>query len=190
MVAKLDSKMVAKPQPFIILICLCSILGLGIGARVWAATIYSYVDDRGNLVYTDSAETIPEKYRAKVKTHEQPDSVSKSPSVMQSIQQKIKGQIKNFGAIMPSFHFDMDGLTPAQSKIVTYAGAAAVVLLLMMYLSKSQLTRMLGFCLLIVLGIGAPLLIYVSDSGPMDTMKKKAAASGQTQRDRLQQVPR
>ncbi len=91
---------------------------------------------------------------------------------------------------MPSFHIDIGDFSPAQSKILTYAGAAAVVLLLMMYLSKSQLTRMLGFCLLIVVGIGAPLLIYVSDSGPMDTMKKKAVASGQAQQDRLQQVPR
>jgi hypothetical protein len=60
----------------------------------------------------------------------------------------------------------------------------------MMYLSKSQLTRMLGLCLLMVIGIGAPVLIYVSDSGPMDVMKKKAASSGQVQQDRLQQVPR
>jgi hypothetical protein len=73
---------------------------------------------------------------------------------------------------------------------VTYAGAAAVVLLLMMYLSTSQFLRMLGLCLLIVIGIGAPLLIYVSDSGPMDTMKKKAVSSGQAQQDRLQQVSR
>ena len=59
----------------------------------------------------------------------------------------------------------------------------------MMYLSKSQLVRMLGFSLLIVLGIGAPVLMYVSDGGPMDTMKKKASASGQAQHERLNQLP-
>lgn len=182
--------MVTKLQDLILLMCLCIMLGQGGCAEVWATTIYSYIDDRGNLVYTDSPETIPEKYRAKVKTHEQPDSASKSPSMVQSMQQKIREQAKAYGWSMPSFHFAMEGLTPAQSKIVTYAGAAAVVLLLMMYLSKSQLMRMLGLCLLIVIGIGAPLLIYVSDSGPVDAMKKKAAASGQVQHDRLQQVPR
>ena len=185
-----NSEMVTKTQGLILMTCLCIMLGQGICAEVWATTIYSYIDDRGNLVYTDSPETIPEKYRAKVKTHEQPDSVSKSPSMMQSMQQTIKEQAKNYGWSMPSLHFAMEGLTPAQSKIVTYAGVAAVVLLLMMYLSTSQLMRMLGLCLLIVIGIGAPVLVYVSDSGPLDTMKKKAVTSGQAQQDRLQQAPR
>ena len=48
---------------------------------------------------------------------------------------------------------------------------------------------LLGFCLLVVLGIGTPVLIYVSNDGPMDRMKKKAVASGQAQQDRLQQTP-
>lgn len=182
--------MITKPRHLVLFMCLCLGLGQGGDAEVWATTIYSYIDDRGNLVYTDSPNTIPEKYRAKVKTHEQPDSVLKSPSMMQFMQQKVKEQAKNYGWEMPSFHIDMAGLTPAQSKILTYACAAAAVLLLVMYLSKSQLMRMLGMCLLIVIGIGVPVLIYVSDSGPMDTMKKKAIASGQAQQDRLQEVPR
>jgi hypothetical protein len=49
--------------------------------------------------------------------------------------------------------------------------------------------RLLALGLLIVLGIGTPVLMYTSDGGPMDSMKKKAAASGQAQQDRLQQVP-
>jgi hypothetical protein len=185
-----DSKMTTRPQQLIVLLCLCLVLGQGIYGETWATTIYSYIDDRGNLVYTDASATIPEKYRSKVQTHEQPDSVSKTPSVIQSMQQKFKDQTENYGWSMPSFHFAMEGLTPAQSKIVTYAGAAAVVLLLLMYFSTSQFLRMLGLCLLIVIGIGAPLLIYVSESGPMDTMKKKAVSSGQAQYDRLQQVSR
>lgn len=159
------------------------------GVEVYAATVYSYIDDQGNPVFTDSPETIPEKYRAKVKTHEQPDPVSKAPSRMQSVQQKIKEQAKSYGWEMPSLQFNMAGFNPTQSKILTYAGAAAVLLLLMMYMSKSPFVRMLGFCLLIVIGIGAPVLIYVSDGGPMDVMKKKAVASGQAQQDRLQQAP-
>lgn len=188
---KRGSEIVTKLEQLVSLICLCTILVLGIHVEVGATTIYSYIDDRGNLAYTDSLDTIPEKLRAKVKTHEQPDSVSNQPSVMQSMQQKIKEQAKDHGWEMPSFQLDMEGLTPAQSKIVTYAGAAAVVLLLLMYISSSPFIRMLGFCLLIVLGIGAPLLIYVSDGGPMDRIKEKAVASGHAQQDRIQQqVPR
>ena len=157
---------------------------------VQATTIYSYIDDHGNPVYTDTPETIPEKYRAKVKTHERPDPVSKAPSVLQSVRNTVKEQAKNFGFKVPSFQINMEGLNPTQSRILTYAGAAAVVLLLMMYLSKSQFVRMLGFCLLIVVGIGAPVLMYVSDGGPMDAVKQKATAAGQAQQDRLQQIPR
>lgn len=173
----------------LLLLCLYILLGQSACVEVWAVTIYSYIDDRGNLVYTDSPETIPEKYRAKVKTHEQPDPVSKAPSRMQAVQQKIKEQAKNYGWEMPSFQIDMAGFNSVQSKILTYAGAAAVVLLLMMYMSKSPLVRMLGLCLLIIIGIGVPVLMYVSNGGPMDIMKKKAVASGQTQQDRLRQAP-
>ena len=173
---------------------LCVIVGI-LAVGPWgavpalAAAVYSYIDDQGNPVFTDSPETIPEKYRAKVKMHERPDSVSKTPSMMQSVQQTVKEQAKSFGWEMPSFQINMAGFNQAQSKILTYAGAAAVVLLLMMYMSKSPFLRMLGFCLLIVIGIGAPVLIYVSDGGPMDIMKKKAVTSGQAQQDRLQQAP-
>ncbi len=172
-----------------------TVLALLIVGIVWivpkaeATTIYSYIDDKGNPVYTDAPETIPEKYRAKAKTHEQPNPKTTAPSLVQSVQQTVKEQAKNFGFKMPSFQVDMEGFNPTQSKILTYAGALAVVLLLMMYISKSQLVRMLGFCLLVVVGIGAPVLMYVSDGGPMDAMKKKATSSGQAQQDRLQQAP-
>jgi len=49
--------------------------------------------------------------------------------------------------------------------------------------------RLLALGLLIVLGIGTPVLMYTSDGGPMDVLKKKAAASGHAQQDRLQPSP-
>jgi hypothetical protein len=166
------------------------VLGQGLFTETRAVTIYSYIDDQGNPAHTDTPEAIPEKYRARVKTHEQPGPVATPPSLMQSVQQTVTEQAKKFRFKAPSFHIDMEGLTTAQSKILTYAGAAAAVLFLMMYLSKSQLVRTMSFCLLIVIGIGAPVLMYASDGGQMDAMKKKAAAAGQAQQDRLQQAPR
>ncbi|MBI3355952.1 MAG: DUF4124 domain-containing protein [Nitrospirae bacterium] len=179
-------------QGFHMLQAMLALLIIGI---IWivpkagATTIYSYIDDKGNPVYTDAPETIPEKYRAKVKTYEQPNPKATTPSLVQSVQQTVKEQAKNFGFKVPSFQVEMEGFNPTQSRILTYAGALAVVLLVMMYISKSQLVRMLGFCLLVVVGIGAPVLMYVSDGGPMDAMKKKATATGQAQQDRLQQAP-
>ena len=166
-----------------------TISGTGCITEAQAVTIYSYIDGQGNPVYTDAPETIPEKYRAKVKTHERPDPVTTPPSAMESVKQTVRAQAKNLGVKAPSFPLNMEGLTPAQSQILTYAGAAAVLLLLMIYLSKSQMMRMLGFSLLVVVGIGAPVLMYVSEGGPMETMKNKAASRGQAQQERLQQIP-
>lgn len=157
-------------------------------ADVQAVTIYSYVDDQGNPVYTDAPETIPPKYRSKVKMHEQPSP--KSPTLMESVQQTVHDRAQRLDFTLPSLDVGMEGLSPSQSRILTFAGAAAVVLILIMYLSKSQLVRMLSFCLLLAMGIGVPVLMYVSDGGPMDVMKQKATDAGQAQHERLQQIPR
>ncbi|MGQ0696356.1 MAG: DUF4124 domain-containing protein [Nitrospiraceae bacterium] len=156
-----------------------------------AVKIYSYIDDQGNPVYTDAPETIPEKYRAKVKTHEQPAPPTQTPSVVGSVQNTVREQMQKVGFSMPSFklgEIQFSALSSTQSRILTYAGGIALVLLVIMYLSKNNLTRMLGFCLLILLGIGAPVLMYVSEDGPMDSMKKKASEVGQAQHNRLQQA--
>lgn len=158
--------------------------------EVHATTVYSYIDDQGNPVFTDSPETIPEKYRAKVKTHERPDSVKKSPSVVDRVHDTVKERVKSFGFQMPSVHIDMKHFSSDESSILTYAGIAAIVLLSIMYFSKdSPMIRLLALGLLIVLAIGTPVLMYTSEGGPLDNMKKKAAASGQAQQDRLQQAP-
>ncbi len=156
-----------------------------------AATVYSYIDDQGNPVFTDSPETIPEKYRAKVKTHERPDLEKKSPSVVNTVRDTVKEQVKSLGFQVPSVQVDQKNFSVTESPILTYAGIAAIVLLLIMYFSKdSPMIRLLALGLLIVLGIGTPVLMYSSEGGPMDMMKKKATVSGQAQQDRLQQIPR
>jgi len=77
-----------------------------------------------------------------------------------------------------------------EAPILNYAGIAAIVLLVIIYFSKnSPMIRLLALGLLIVLGIGTPVLMYTSDGGPMDVLKKKAAASGHAQQDRLQPSP-
>lgn len=182
--------MMVRRYCWMLFMWLCVVLGQGLSVEAWAVTMYSYMDDQGNLVYTDTLETIPQKYRAKVKAHEQSDPVTKPPSTLHSIQEKVKAQAKNLGWETPSGHLDVEGLAPEQSKILTQAGIAAVVLLLIIFLSKnSPMVRLLALGLLIMLGIGTPVLMYTSDGGPMDRMKEKAVAAGQTQQNRLQPSP-
>jgi hypothetical protein len=182
----------SDPRPLRILssVLACALLLVGLGplASVYAVTIYSYIDDRGDLVYTDNAGTIPEKFRSRVRSQERPDPVLPAPSAVQSVQRTLQKKANDWGWKMPSI--EMDGSTPTQSRILTYAGGIAVVLLVCMYLSKSPFVRLLSVCLLLVLGIGTPVLLYVQDGGAMEKMKDKAATAGQAQHERLQSVTR
>lgn len=159
--------------------------------EVRAAPVYTYIDDRGNPVFTDRPETIPEQYRAKVQIHERPDADKKSSStVVATVKEKVVEKMKGLGATMPSLKVNLKNLGSSQSDILTTAGIAAVVLVCIMYLSKkSPMIRLLALGLLFVLAIGTPVLMYTSDGGALDVMKQKAAGTGQAQQDRLRQVP-
>lgn len=76
-----------------------------------------------------------------------------------------------------------------QEKIINYAGAAAMFLLAVMYFSKdSPMIRLLALGLLIILGLGTPVLIYSSKGGALDIMREKATSTSQAQQDRLRPV--
>lgn len=155
-----------------------------------ADTIYTYVDEKGNSVYADKLEKIPEKYRAKAKMHELSEPAPKGGSPFQSFQQKIKDQVKAIRSKGSSTQSGTDWGNQDQQTVLNYAGGAAVFLLLVMYFSKkSPMIRLLALGLLIVLGIGTPVLVYTSGGGALDVMKKKSNTVGQAQQDRLQQVP-
>lgn len=148
-------------------------LGQGGLSEASAGAIYSYTDDKGHAVYTDKLETIPEQYRAKVK-----------------VQQTINDRVKAIGSKGGSGITDMDVRNFDQETILNYAGAAAVFLLLVIYVCKnSPMIRLLALGLLFVLGVGTPLLMYTSTDGILDVMKQKAAVTGQAQQNRLQQGP-
>jgi len=173
-----------------------------------AATIYSYIDEQGNPRFSDSMDNIPEKYRTKVKTHEQAAPQERPPSALDSAKaivlppiaaakQKVMELLQGFGIARPSASTKTasvpsvapsSDMNSSQSQIMNYAGAAAVVLLLLMYFSKSQLMRLLALCLLVTLGVATPVLLYVSDDGPKTGMQGRATAAGQAQQDRLKQV--
>jgi hypothetical protein len=84
---------------------------------------------------------------------------------------------------------NISGLSPTQSQILTYAGLAAIVLLVAMNVSKGPFVRLLALGLLILLGLATPVLMYVSNDGPMDVMKNKASQVEKKYQDRVQQIP-
>lgn len=156
---------------------------------VWATTMYSYIDDQGTPVITDNFNTIPERYRARVKATEQTSSAPPGASTAGAIHERVtnwQSRVKDMasGAVP-----NISGLSHSQSKILTYAGVAALVLFVVVYMSKGQSIRLLALWFLIMLGLATPVLMYVSKDGPMDVIQKQAAQTEKKHQDRLRQLP-
>ena len=97
---------------------------------VQATTIYSYIDEQGNPRFSDSMDNIPEKYRAKVKTHEQTTPQERPPTVLDSaramvptsaiasFKQKVIELLQGFG-IPVSSASGKTGTTPSPASPTT-----------------------------------------------------------------------
>ena len=154
-----------------------------------ATTIYSYIDEQGTPVMTDNFNTIPEKYRAKVKTTEQAATASQRTSTAGTIHDGVSNFGRQLRGMVSGAAPNISGLSPSQSEILTYAGLAAIVLLVAMNVIKGPFIRLLALGCLIMLGLGTPILMYVSNDGPMDVMKNKASQVEKKHQDRAQQIP-
>ena len=155
-----------------------------------ATTMYSYIDEQGTPVITDNVSTIPERYRARVKTTEQISGARQGTSIAGTIHERVSnfgGQLRDMASGAAP---NISGLSHSQSEILTYAGVAAIILFAVMYMSNSQgMVRLLALWCLIMLGLGTPVLMYASKDGPMDVMKSKAAQAEKQHQNRLQQIP-
>ena len=160
-----------------------------VSMEAWATTMYSYIDDQGTPVITDNFNAIPERYRAKVKTTEQISSAPQETSTSSAIHGRVMSWQKRVTDIASGAVPNISGLSASQSRILTYAGVAAFVLLVAMYMSKGQSIRLLALWCLIMLGLGTPVLMYISQDGPMDVIQKQAAQNEKKHQDRLQQIP-
>jgi len=150
----------------------------GTSSEVFAATVYSYTDERGNPVYVDDLQKVPEKYRRTVQQFER--KTGSAP---------VGEKIKDFGSKLMSFRINVQGMSEEQTMVLNYAGGAAVFLLMVMYLSKeSPMIRLLALGLLVVLGIGTPVLLYSGEGGALNVMKNKANQAAERNDKRLNQV--
>ena len=157
--------------------------------EVWATTMYSYIDDQGTPVITDNFNTIPERYRARVKATEQTSSAPPGASTAGAIHERVTNWQSRVKDMASDAVPNISGLSHSQSKILTYAGVAALVLFVVVYMSKGQSIRLLALWFLIMLGLATPVLMYVSKDGPMDVIQKQAAQTEKKHQDRLRQLP-
>lgn len=154
-----------------------------------ATTIYSYIDEQGTPVMTDNFNTIPERYRARVKTTEQIPTAPQRTSTAVAIHEGVSNLGSQLRDMVSGAAPNISGLSPSQSQILTYAGFAAIVLLVAMNVIKGQFVRLLALWCLIMLGLATPILMYVSKDGPMDAMKSKVSQIEKQQQGRAQQIP-
>jgi len=158
---------------------------LGFFQEVYATTIYSYVDEQGTAVMTDNYNSIPERYRSKVKINESSPSSRSTGSPMANLHSSVthlsNDLLKGMTGLMP----DIPGMTSYQSQILIYAGLMALVCVMAMYLSRGQVTKFLALWCLVLLGLATPVLLYVSKDGPVDVLRGKAGEIQEKQQDRL-----
>ena len=166
----------------------CLLMPLASGDAL-ATTLYSYIDEQGTPVMTDNFNTIPDRYRARVKTTEQIATVPQRISTAGTIHERVSSVGRQLRDMVSGAVPNISGLSSSQSQILTYAGLAAIVLLVAMNLSKGPFVRLLALGLLILLGLATPVLMYVSNDGPMEVMKNKASQIEKTHQDRAQQIP-
>lgn len=154
-----------------------------------AETIYSYIDEQGTPVLTDDYNSIPERYRAKVKTTERSVSPPTQTAPLGAIHNTVTSWTKNMTVTMGDFAPEISGLSPAQSKILTTAGLVGLICVIAMYMTRSQVIKFLSLWILVLTGIVTPVLLYTAQGGVGDVMKAKATDAAKKQQDRLQQAP-
>ncbi len=169
---------------FLVVLALLAICLLPAGAE---KVMYTYTDDRGQPVITDDYSSIPSDRRAKVTVRgEAEKSGSPSPFSLQRIDESIKSHARGFVEFIGGKAIEIPGMSLHQSKILNYAGIIVIVCLLGMNLSRGQGIRFLSLWCLIMTCIGTPLLLYTSQDGPADIMKKKAAQIEEKHSQRMQ----
>jgi hypothetical protein len=154
-----------------------------------ATAIYSYIDDRGTPVLTDNFESIPERYRAKVKATEQVPQDSPTHSAAVRLQQKIVGWVHNTGARLGTLTPNISGLTHYQSQVLSFGGIVAVICFLGRFLVRNQAVRFLSLWCLVMLGLMVPALLFTSQDAPLDLLSGQARKIQEKQQEHLQRVP-
>ena len=172
------------------MLCLVGILLLGwllpgFIHEAYATAIYSYVDEQGMAVMTDNYNSIPERYRSKVKITETSPSSHSTGSPLANLHSSFthlsKDVLMGMNGLIPA----IPGMTSYQSQILTYAGLMALVCVIAMYMSRGQVTKFLALWCLVLLGLATPVLLYVSKDGPVEVLKGKAGEIQEKQQDRL-----
>ncbi|MGH7251821.1 MAG: DUF4124 domain-containing protein [Nitrospiraceae bacterium] len=158
------------------------------------ATTYTYVDDKGTVVFTDNKDNIPARYRARVRVLEEGDKakgagglIERGTAAVEQVTGKITGKVTGTA---PESPFTIAGLSPYQSRVLSLAFVAAVLMAGVMLLSGNPALRFLMRWLLVLLAIGTTASMYFSEGGLAQKAGGTARDLERTQQQKLQQIQR
>jgi len=137
-----------------------------------ASEIYTYTDDQGNFVASDSLENVPERYRSRAKAREVQDSGAPKARPLPP-PSGFEAFLLGLAERLPKA-LTLPGTNAFQTIVLVAGGLAAVLMLAGMHLSANPAVRLLMKCMLGFLVVGATYLMYFSDLG-----ERAATASGQ-----------
>jgi len=159
--------------------------------NAWAAT-YTYVDDKGTVVFTDNKDNIPARYRARVKVLEERESakgggglIEKGATAVEQVTAKVTGKITDTASQSP---ITIPGLSPYQSRVLSLAFVGAVLIAGTMLLSGNPTLRFLMRWLLVLLAIGTTASMYFSEGGLAQKATGTAKELERTQQQKSQQI--
>jgi hypothetical protein len=157
-----------------------SVVGPGGAFDAAASKIYSYTDDQGNFVASDSLENVPERYRSRAKEREVQDSGPPAPDVRAAAPPSgLEAFLLALAERLPKA-LTFPGTNAFQTIVVIAGGLAAVLMLAGMHLSANPAVRLLMKCMLGFLVVGAAYLLYFSDMGERATTASGQPASSGT----------
>lgn len=171
----------------------------GLPDEAAAAKGYKYVDDRGNIVLTNQWDSIPERYRERVKVVEMPDEPKAGIAMPNlgggapagGIAQQATESLK---VVASSAQTAASGLTSDRSTVVGASFVAGVIMLATMMLSKNPATRLLMRWLLVLLVFGTTAHVYFSslDKKTPGTLMQKVTGTTKeverAQQEKAQQI--
>lgn len=157
-----------------------SVVGPGGAFDAAASKIYSYTDDQGNFVASDSLENVPERYRSRAKEREVQDSGPPAPDVRAAVPPSgFEAFILALAQRLPKV-LTLPGTNAFQTIVLIAGSLAAVLMLAGMHLSDNPAVRLLMKCMLGFLVVGAAYLMYFSDMGERATTASGQPASSGT----------
>lgn len=157
-----------------------SVVGPGGAFDAAASKIYSYTDDQGNFVASDSLENVPERYRSRAKEREVQDSGPPAPDIRAAVPPSgFEAFVLALAQRLPKV-LTLPGTNAFQTIVLIAGSLAAVLMLAGMHLSDNPAVRLLMKCMLGFLVVGAAYLMYFSDMGERATTASGQPASSGT----------